>query len=102
SSSISSSILHSESTTTENFIQRTGSSRRRWRLHPGMATLNSVAILLLTAISLFTSTASAALITTFSNCLPQYVIDSPTHLQFHPIAVDARLDLEKLPYLLNL
>lgn len=67
-----------------------------------MVTLNSVAILLLTAISLFTSTASAALITTFSNCLPQYVIDSPTHLQFHPIAVDARLDLEKLPYLLNL
>lgn len=46
--------------------------------------------------------ASATLITSFTNCLPEVIQQSPTHLQFHPLAVDAIFDLSQFPYALNI
>ena len=46
--------------------------------------------------------ASATLITTFTNCLPELIQLSPKHLQFHPLAVDAIFDLSQFPYALNI
>lgn len=52
---------------------------------------SGLGVILLTILSLFTTQVSAALITTYSNCLSDTVQESPTHLQFHPLAVDARI-----------
>ncbi|KAF8543364.1 hypothetical protein BDD12DRAFT_697587, partial [Trichophaea hybrida] len=49
-------------------------------------------MLLLLALSLFVCQTTAALVSTFDNCLPQPARDSPTRLQFHPILVAADFD----------
>jgi len=59
-------------------------------------------VLLLLILSLLTTHASAALITSFTNCLPEDVQQSPIHLQFHPLAVDAIFNLGGFPYQLNI
>ncbi|KAF8455880.1 hypothetical protein BGX38DRAFT_1266766 [Terfezia claveryi] len=59
-------------------------------------------VLLLLILSLLTTHASATLITSFRNCLPEDVQQSPTHLQFHPLAVDAIFDVGIFPYTLNI
>lgn len=42
---------------------------------------------ILATIILFTTVVSAARIKSFSNCLGEKVVNSPTHLQFHPLHV---------------
>lgn len=59
-------------------------------------------VLLLLVLSLLTTHASAALIPSFTNCLPEDVQQSPTHLQFHPLAVNATFDMSVSPYTLNI
>jgi hypothetical protein len=44
---------------------------------------------ILTVMLLFTAMASAARIKSFSNCLPDKIAKSPTHLQFHPLHIAA-------------
>lgn len=48
--------------------------------------------MLLLVLILFACRASAALVSTFSNCLSASVRSSPSHLQFHPILVAAAFD----------
>ena len=64
--------------------------------------LGALGMILFMILSLFTSCGSAVLITTFTDCLPDDVQQSPTHLQFHPLAVDATLTLDSKPYMLNM
>ncbi|KAF8420529.1 hypothetical protein EV426DRAFT_537619 [Tirmania nivea] len=59
-------------------------------------------VLLLLILSFLTAHASATLITSFTNCLPEDVQQSPTHLQFHPLAVDAIFNVGIFPYKLNI
>jgi len=60
---------------------------------------SSVIFLCLLAVSLFTTNASAALIS-FSNCLPASTISSnPRRLQWVPLYVDARFDKKSSDYL---
>lgn len=46
-------------------------------------------MLLLFTIALFAGSARSVLISTFDNCLDDSIVQSPTHLQFHPLVVAA-------------
>ena len=69
-------------------------------LSPHSHGLRGLWIVSLVILSLFTTQTSAALVT-FTNCLPDDVQRSPTHLQFTPLAVNAKFDLKSVPYVLN-
>jgi len=94
-----SSILLSSQTTLPCPHDRWWSSVSRMSGSSGNAGFGVLPLLIL---SLLTTHASATLITSFMNCLPEDVQQSPTHLQFHPLAVDAIFDVSIFPYTLNI
>ncbi|KAF8463146.1 hypothetical protein BDZ91DRAFT_732569 [Kalaharituber pfeilii] len=75
--------------------------RQQWPAFSTAPGYRSMGMLFITVLSLLATHVSAALVTSFSNCLPESVQQSPTHLQFRPLAVDAKLELGKVPYRLN-